>query len=65
MSRQLFKDLYGNTASITKKVDGYLLICKNYYGKEWKRGTYKTARGAKSALARTGECWHTTSGNVE
>lgn len=65
MARQLFKDLYGNTASITKKADGYLLICRNYHGKEWKRSTHTSARGAKSALARTGEGWRTTSGFVE
>ena len=64
MKKQFFKDSYGNTASITKKADGFLLIVRNYYGKVWKRKTYATAKGAKTALGKTGESWHTTSGYV-
>lgn len=65
MKRQFFADLYGNTASITKQASGYLLICKNNIGKVWKHNKYQTARGAKSALSRTGEGWHTVRGYVE
>lgn len=64
MKKQYFKDAYGNTASITDIGTAYRLICRNYYGKEWKRGEYQTARGAKMALARTGEGWNTTRGYV-
>jgi hypothetical protein len=63
--QQFFADLYGNTASVTKQATGYLLICKNYFGKVWKHNLYTTASGAKRALARTGEGWHTTRGYVE
>ena len=65
MKRQSFRDTYGNTASITKQGEEYKLICRNYMGKIWKRSTHISARGAKAALARTGEGWHTTAGFVE
>lgn len=64
MKKQYFKDLYGNTASITDTGIVYRLICRNQYGKIWKRGEYQTARGAKIALSRTGEGWSTTKGYV-
>lgn len=64
MKKQFFRDVYGNTASITNNGSSFVLVCRNYYGKQWKRGEYATARGAKSALTRTGEGWHTTKGFV-
>lgn len=64
MKKQFFCDLYGNTASITNAGMFFVLICRNYYGQEWKRGKYATARGAKSALARNGPGWTTTKGYV-
>lgn len=64
MKKQLFRDSYGNTASITKTGDEFKLICRNYMGKIWKKSIHATARGAKSALSRTGDGWHTTSGFV-
>lgn len=64
MKKQFFRDCYGNTASITKTGEAFKLICRDYYGKVWKRGEYATARGAKYALAMTGEGWHTTKGHV-
>ena len=64
--KQYFKDLCGNTASITMKgTESYTLICRDYYGRQWKKDTYKTAKGAKIALGRTGGSWYTTSGYVE
>jgi hypothetical protein len=65
MKKQYFKDLYGNTASITKRGDSYRLICRNNYGKVWKRSTHISAKAAKSALSRTGDGWHTTSGYIQ
>jgi len=64
MKKQFFRDYYGNSASITNTGTVFKLICRNYHGKVWKRGEYATARGAKSALTRTGEGWHTTKGYV-
>lgn len=64
MKKQFFKDIYGNTASITETRTEDKLICRNYYGKVWKRSTHVSAKAAKSALYRTGEGWHTTSGYV-
>ena len=64
MKKQYFKDIYGNTASITNTGMEYQLICRNYYGKVWKRSSHVTAKVAKSALSRTGDGWHTTSGCV-
>ena len=64
MNKQFFKDLYGNTASITTTRNGYKLICRNYYGKVWKNSTHVSAKAAKSALYRTGEGWRTTAGHV-
>ncbi len=64
MKRQCFRDTYGNTASITKQDEQYKLICRDYMGRTWKRSTHASAKGAKSALARTGDGWHTTSGYV-
>lgn len=63
--RQLFRDINGNTASISSVSAEYRLICRDYYGKEWKRGIYATASEAKEALCETGETWHTTSGYVD
>lgn len=65
MKKQFFRDFYGNTACITNTGSAYRLICRNIYGKPWKRGEYQTARGAKMALARTGDGWATTKGYVE
>jgi hypothetical protein len=64
MKKQFFKDFYGNTASITDTGAEYKLICRNSCGKVWKRSTHVSAKAAKSALSRTGEGWHTTSGYV-
>lgn len=64
MKKQYFKDNYGNTASITKTEDGYKLICRNYYGRMWKKSIHVSAKAAKSALLRTGGNWFTTSGHV-
>ena len=64
MRKQFFKDMYGNTASITDTGREYKLICRNCYGKVWKRSKHQTAKGAKIALGRTGEGWYTTSGYV-
>lgn len=64
MKRQLFRDGYGNTASITNTGADYKLICRDYMGRVWKKSVHASARGAKSALSRTGEGWHTTSGYV-
>jgi hypothetical protein len=64
MKKQFFKDFYGNTASITKKTEGYVLIIRDYYGKLSYRKTYETAKGAKIALGKMGDCWHTTKGFV-
>ena len=64
MKKQYFRDIYGNTASITNTGTGFKLICRNYYGKVWKRSSHVSARAAKTALARTGDGWHTTSGSV-
>ena len=65
MKKQYFKDLYGNTASITNTSNGYKLICRDYLGRIWKRSIHISAKAAKSALSRTGEGWHTTSGYVQ
>lgn len=65
MKKQYFKDFYGNTASITDTGNEYKLICRDYSGKIWKRSTHQTAKGAKIALGKTGEGWHTTSGYVK
>lgn len=64
MKKQYFKDLYGNTASITDTGTEYKLICRNQYGKVWKRSSHVSAKAAKSALSRTGEGWRTTAGYV-
>lgn len=64
MKKQFFKDLYGNTASITDTGVEFKLICRNYHGKVWKRSSHVSAKAAKNALVRTGEGWHTTSGHV-
>ena len=64
MKKQFFRDGYGNTASITCTGVDYKLICRNYMGKVWKKSVHVSARGAKSALSRTGEGWYTTSGYV-
>ncbi len=66
MIKQLFREIYGNSASITDTGEGFKLICRDFRGKMWKRSTYKTARGAKMALARTGEVgdWRTIKGLV-
>ena len=64
MKKQFFRDLYGNTASITATGTEYKLICRNYHGNVWKRSTHISASGAKAALTRTGNGWHTTKGYV-
>lgn len=64
MKKQFLRDMYGNTASITSNGSVFRLICRDYHGRVWKRGEYKTARGAKIALAKTGEGWRTTKGFV-
>ena len=64
MKKQFFRDVYGNTASITDTGIEFKLICRNYMGKVWKRSAHISAKAAKAALRRTGECWHTTSGYV-
>lgn len=57
MNKKIFKDLYGNTASIQWCQGHYLLTCRNTNGKVWKKSEYATEKGARIALGKTGEGW--------
>ena len=57
MNKKIFKDLYGNTASIQWYQGHYLLTCRNAYGEVWKKSKYSTEKGARIALGKTGEGW--------
>ena len=51
--KKYYKDCYGCTASITKKPEGFVLVCRTPYGTLVTKNTYRTERGAKIALGKT------------
>jgi len=55
--KKYYRDFYGCTASISKVRDGYKLRVCEGHGKLFHKGIYRTERGAKIALGKTGDCW--------
>ena len=55
MSKRVFKDFYGATASISQTYDGYRL--RTCAGGRRTNKVYSTYRGARIAMGRMGDGW--------
>ena len=55
--KKYYRDFYGCSASIRSTRNGYYLRVCDGYGRLCHKGCYKTERGARIAMARTGDCW--------